>query len=829
MSLRTSCCCLLLALAYAAPLRADTEYCVTGPITFQNALDQAEIDGDDSLIKVQSGSYALTSNLVYNTDFAHIVPAGRLTIRGGYNVGCSEYSLTPGATTLTSGSNAYLMARTSTGSVSVAGLTFQGAHLRLISPVLSACPSQRRSFAVRRVRIDQAMLETVGWCHHTEVENTLITNAVRHPDAAGFVAGTGLGSSLPFNDEDYESASNLTVINSSVVNGLVQLRRNGDAPGGAYLYNSIFSWASGDDILAEAFVFARHNRYDGITFSQGGSLLAGSGNNVSSAPQLDAGYVPMVGSAMVNSGTSVVPDGLPGTDLAGNERVIGSSVDRGAMESPFDGSGIYTVTNTSASGAGSLAQALTNANADSGFNIIKFNIAGSCPRVIPLAAAAQVRDAVLFDGWSQPGSVTNTSENGFNAVPCVVLSGSGGIGIEAMGQIGTGRISVRGLAFQGFDLAISLPFGEGHQVYGNQFGGRIGASGPILTGNGQAVALIGGGQTVIGGNPLNYRNLIGDSSDVGVLITTFLGLGGNNNSVINNLIGVGKTGSDDLGNGTGIRVNGGGNLIRGNRIGRNLVDGILLSGENAQGNHITDNHIGGGASNFGSGAANGRMGVMVQSDAHDNAIGPDNEIGRNGDDGVRIMPTAGGRNTVTANRIARNTALGLDLGANGVSDNNDDPSICDPEFGCAANRGQNFPILADAVLRPGGVLVPIDAPIRVQGTLRSTTGGPYRIELFRGDACDANGHGEGQIPIAAKFLTIPNAAYCPPGGSFCFACTNLNCTAAFTAWLPEAEVAVGDVITATATSASGDTSEFSACVTVTEAPNNDLIFANGFQ
>ncbi len=818
---------LFLTAALASTALADTEYCVSSPASLQSALDQAEVDLDDSLIKVQSGTYNLSTNLVYNPELEYIIPIGRLTIRGGYNAGCTSYSLTPGATTITSSNQSALRIRTSTGHASIAGLTFQGSPLEMFSPVLSACPSQRRTFKLLRVRVNQAMFEGVAWCHNVLIENSLFTNSIA-TSGSGYPGDTGVGIYLAYNDDTYDSASKLTMINSTVANGRMDLASLDDGrQGAAYLYNSIFHRPAGNDISSEAHIFVRHSRFDGISYSGGAFQLSGSGGNVSATPQLDVNYVPVAGSPMINAGTSIVPDGLPATDHAGSDRVIGANVDIGALESPIDGTGVYVVTNTNASGAGSLVQALANANAESGFNRIDFNISGSCPRTISLSGALQVRDGVSFNGWSQPGSVLNTSENGFNAVPCVVLSGNGGIGIEAMGTIGSGRISVSGLAFQGFDLAIALAFGSGHTIYGNQFGGRIGESGPVLSGNMQGIALIGGGDTIIGGTSLAYRNLIGDSSDVGVLITTFLGLGGDDNSVLNNLIGVDKNGSGDLGNGTGLRISGGYNLIRGNRIGRNTIDGILLTTANAEGNRIEDNHIGGGVDFFGSAAGNGRMGVMVQSDAHDNVIGPDNNIGRNGDDGVRIMPTAGGRNRITGNRIGRNSALGIDLNVNGVGTNTPDPVLCDPDLGCAANRDQNYPILSSAERRTSG-FVPVGRPIRVTGTLRSTFGGPYRLEVFAGDSCDANGYGEGITPVAAAFLTIENQPYCP-GGPLCFACTDFNCTAPFTVWLPEAEVAIGDTVTVTATSSGGDTSEFSACMTVVEQPDNDLIFADGFE
>lgn len=38
--------------------------------------------------------------------------------------------------------------------------------------------------------------------------------------------------------------------------------------------------------------------------------------------------------------------------------------------------------NTNSSGIGSLAWAVANANADPGFDIVRFDIPGACPRVI---------------------------------------------------------------------------------------------------------------------------------------------------------------------------------------------------------------------------------------------------------------------------------------------------------------------------------------------------------------------------------------------------------------------------------------------------------------
>ncbi len=799
------------------------DYCVGTVQQLATALTSAITDGEDSVIKLRSGTYALTEDLSYQS-LEPVVQGGRITLRGGYGPGCPDLPMTAAGTVLTGNSNVDFHVKSNTGAIEIEDVVFQGVH-----PVVTSsewtCQGARRQMALRRLRVSQSRLIVGSLCHNVLVENSVFTNPVQG-GSTGYSSDTSIGIFLRDNPSDVPTPPSLVMVNNTVSGGRVDIERWEGVPS-AYLYNNIFNRPSGADVFSAANVVAMNNRYDGISFT-GGVLVPGSGGNTSAAPMLGPDQVPVAGSPMINAGTPVVPDGLPTVDYAGNPRVVGASVDIGALESAIDGSGVFTVTNTQTSGNGSLGWALEQANNAPGFNRITFNIAGGCPRVIPVPSPLQVRETVAFDGWSQPGSLPNTSENGFNAVPCVVLSGNGTIGIETLGELGTGRLSARGLGFQGFSIAIALTAGTQHAIYGNQFGGRIGESGPMLSGNEIAVGVIAGRQTVIGGGPLSSRNLIGDSSDVGIHITPFLNLGGEGVFVVNNLIGVDRNGIANLPNGAGIRINGPNNMVRNNRISANAEDGILLSGSRAFGNRIENNVIG-RTTLLGGGTGNGRMGVMVQQEAHDNIIGPDNIIARNGDDGVRVMPTAGGRNAITGNRISANPALGIDLGANGVSANDIDPAFCDPDLGCAANRGQNFPVIHHAIRRGSGTVTPIGRPVEVSGMLRSTVGGPYHVEVFATSSCDANGHGEGARMLSAQALTITTDPYCPPGSGICYTCAAQNCTEGFTVWLPEEGLEIGDSITTTATSPMGNTSEFSACVTLEEEVDDDLIFANGFQ
>src|SRR5271154_3403576 len=80
----------------------------------------------------------------------------------------------------------------------------------------------------------------------------------------------------------------------------------------------------------------------------------------------------------------------------------------------------YSVINTLDSGAGSLRQAILDANVHAnqgGPDLIAFNIAGTSVHTIsPSTALPTITDPVIIDGYSQPGSSPNTLANGENAV-----------------------------------------------------------------------------------------------------------------------------------------------------------------------------------------------------------------------------------------------------------------------------------------------------------------------------------------------------------------------------------------------------------------------------
>lgn len=163
-------------------------------------------------------------------------------------------------------------------------------------------------------------------------------------------------------------------------------------------------------------------------------------------------------------------------------------------------------------------------------------------------------------------------------------------------------------------------------------------------------------------------------------------------------------------------------------------------------------------------AFNETRGVVVSSGTEGVAI-RGNSIHSNGDVGIDLL-TSTGAGGVTANDLGD-----VDAGANGL---------------------QNFPVLTSAESDGSSV--------EVTGSLNSGASGDYVVDLYAGVACDPSGHGEGRSYLGSVAVTTDAAG-----------------NASVAASLP-ASVAEGDVVTATATEvATGNTSEFSACVSVEAA------------
>ena len=201
--------------------------------------------------------------------------------------------------------------------------------------------------------------------------------------------------------------------------------------------------------------------------------------------------------------------------------------------------------------------------------------------------------------------------------------------------------------------------------------------------------------------------------------------------------------------GTGISITGNQDSVTASQILDDGAGGIVLAGG------ASDDTIGGVATGEGNTiASNNGNGVTVGSDATDAAIG----------------------DAIEGNSIHDNIGLGIDLGDDGVTAN-------DGSGHSGPNRFQNFPVITSA-LNPDGTT-------DIVGTLGGTPDATYSLEFFGNSAADPSGFGQGGTLVASAVVTANSAG-----------------VAGFD--VRTSSLVVGTPISATATDAGGDTSEFSA-------------------
>ncbi len=467
----------------------------------------------------------------------------------------------------------------------------------------------------------------------------------------------------------------------------------------------------------------------------------------------------------------------------------------------------FTVANTNDSGPGSLRQAIldNNLSVRASRNTIAFAIPGPGPHVIaPLSPLAAPTESVILDGYTQAGASGNSVGNADNAVLQVHLDGvSAGASVDGLRLTSTGMV-VRGLSITRFGGdAIEIATNGQNVVEGCFLG--LAPDGVTALGNGgHGVHINGTANNRIGGVEPSQRNLISGQSQNGVHVT---GGGATNNYLAGNFIGTDRTGTLDLGNSSdGIQINnapfnlvgslvpGAGNLVSGNNN-----DGIEITGASATNNLVLGNVIG-ADSTAARPLGNGFNGVAFTANARLNRLGANVAGGGNViafNQNIGVVVASGTNNALQANRIFGNNALGIDLGNNGVTANDG----LDADAG--ANQLQNFPRITSGTIHPSS--------LEIAGDLDSRPNTTYVLDFYANLACDPTGHGEGQQAFGATSVT-----------------TDASGHATFSVSLPG--LPMGRYLTATATDANDNTSEFSACfaaastlppVTLTVVNTND--------
>jgi hypothetical protein len=791
---------LLVATIAASPVQA-ADYCIAAgnAAQLQQAFDAAAASPEDDVIRLEIGTYDVGTGIDYA--LAPGFRAGALRVLGGYSPGCAAQTGTtsPDDTVLDGFNDA-----TSDISLSNTGEALELSNFSLLRSrgliVFDQgrpCHGPRAALRAHRLRIEDAQVGSNGAglniasrCVSVRVENLIARR------------NTGSGVSVFAVAPDVR----VEVVHSTLTDNVTGFRYIGVAgtpTGMARVANSILRFNDGDDVAAPgARVSLRNTMFQ--TFS--GSIS--SINTVAGDPQLDANGRPTAGSIAINAGAHAIAGGIPRRGFDSVIRPAGAAPDAGAFEADTTVLPAIAVTTSSdGNGAGTLRSAILEANATPGRQRIDFNIPGtSCHKVLLISEPLPtITDGLEIDGGTQSGSggALNTSIHGFNASPCIQIQNPDPAGnpmthaIEIDTTATDDAVILRGLAFGGFGLstdsqsgAVVIRDGRDHRVEGSQFSGEVGIF--TLADNARDIVVAGPVRGMnIGGIDPARRNYFGAG---GVTIRADARVV----EVVGNLIGTDPTGTapSDVRGSYGVFIaDSPNNLVLANTISGLNLTGIQVNGAASDNTRIQDNRIGIAAVGEAP-LGNGRAGIVIADAAEDSFIAG-NTIAHNDGHGVQVRGGLGHR--IENNRIHDNGDLGIELGDDGPTPNDDDS---DPLAGLLPNRVLNAPVLEFA----GGS--PFDG--EAIGEL-SSIAGDYEVMFYASPACDPSGRGEGKSPVGRVALTIA-------GGG--------QSTAAFQApFFPGISLA-GQTITATAQDAAGNTSEFSTCVAY-EAIGD--IFRDGFE
>lgn len=530
-----------------------------------------------------------------------------------------------------------------------------------------------------------------------------------------------------------------------------------------------------------------------------------------------------------------------------------------------------TVVNTSNSGQGSLRQFVTNANAlggKAGLAQVGSGLINDTVTALPAGFESSI--FMIPNGVANPGQNTGYANQLSSGVAVIALSS--GLSVSAAnvridgstqtvnvrasaggaetnpGTLGTGgTVGVQALPLPLFQRPeVQINGADSHRLQLN------GANSEVLSiAFSQAFILLNANNT------LARDNLVGmtASGNSSAATSAFYGIeleSGSGMRAIHNFVTVDNSGIRSDGPGNGL-------LIQQNEVARpasdqgSTYDGILLIGSatNSQviGN-LTRNHRGSGME-FGFSSSAVQTGTLVENNTiqnngfllngnpstenmglvvwdlastSQNFIVRRNIISGNGGPGALVM--AASRITFTLNAFSNNRGLAIDLDPNardpngyatphGVTPNNGTRTTTLP------NQDVDYPLFSVANLQ-GGLL-------NFQGFIGSTgpasTFGGATIEVFR---AQDDGNNNGPV-IVGDGLNRPHGEAGAFVGSFTAAADG-----SFNATISAGSVAVGDVLTATATDTLGNTSEFTANFVVTASAGiNGVVFAdyntNGLQ
>ncbi|MEO7875162.1 MAG: right-handed parallel beta-helix repeat-containing protein [Dokdonella sp.] len=784
--------------------------CANSTQSLQLAFSLAELAQEAVTIRIANGTYAVPGLS------AHF--ASPTTLLGGYDATCTTRSANVKAsdTVLDFGG----------GGVSINQLTgrpvslFATDGLSLLNAwnlnIWVGDWHEEGDIRLSRTRVTTAPSSTVPAALHVHGEGFLqLDNVLMDTLPAGMPSGE-CSLTLDLLEGGLILMQNATIALPS--NKTLCLESNNGLGGSAALYNSIV-WSAIQTSSIES-ALDTVNTFSSTYFAL--NRHGGNGQDVTALhtdPQWmqpgSADYRLASTSASVNSGTPIVPGGLPSFDIDGHPRFQGELPDRGAYESTFQNAQTYSVTTTADSGAGSLRDAMTQANENPNLGVIKFAIPGACPRVIALnTVLPKVTTSMFIDGTSQPGWIANTDDEAFLATLCVVVKPVSGTLVSAFNVpvAADASLTLRGIALGGFQQPVFLAGGSGHVIAGNRFGGFFGSGIDLVGATGNSINItptMANGSFIIGGPAPADRNLISKSAFSAINVQSGVDGGQNHDhcQIVNNLIGTSPSGNTAAPNFTGIMMAGAHCLIDANRIVGNSTDAIVLN--NAFDTLIQRNIIGltvdgNGLQNSGSGIrfTSVPAGIVVGAPLSTYAWGFRNTIRFMANAGI-LMPN-GTDNTIRSNEIRDNgiggDGLDIDLGSDGPTAN--DIDVADSPF---ANHGQNFPLVSHVALPPGTPSTATNVSATLTAKLDSASGN-YRMDAYLTNHCSGTtgrGHADAYL-----------------GG------TTADNLQEFTFVVQLPNVLPNGYVSFTATDQDGNTSEMGTCYPVVGA--GDTIFKNGF-
>ena len=447
--------------------------------------------------------------------------------------------------------------------------------------------------------------------------------------------------------------------------------------------------------------------------------------------------------------------------------------------SPITLAATFTVNTTSdlasdecSGGACSLRGAILAANATAASDLIAFNIPNSDPGfqsasqswliLVPSIQLPRLDQAVVIDGYTQPGAMPNTNtpaQGGLNGTLKIELRattpGSSINGLEVDTTFtAAGPSVIRGLKISLFQTQIFMGGINANRIEGCYLGTTIDgtAAATLINGaQGFGVRTFGSGGYIVGGTDPAERNLISGTRGG---IVGFSAI--NNMRIQGNLIGTNALGSAAIANDDGLSLGTATNTLIGGTEsnGRNVISGNRFSGVYISstgsagafaGLRIEGNFIGtdvSGTKPLGNGLnpaspSQGQPTVRIFSGTAAPlqigglAPGQANLIAFGGSAGIHLASGRGAQGSF--NRYLSNRGIAWDnSGPNGTGEDGATPNdLNDVDEG--ANRSQNFPELTLPVnFLPSG-----SASVNLQylvDTAVANASYPITVNFFRG-AC----------------------------------------------------------------------------------------------